>query len=58
MFATPFGTNADNALTRSLSIALTGTPVNKTAPTAAFTFEPEAPEEGGGVVVRRVDDDG
>lgn len=51
VFATPFGTNADNALTHSLSIALTGTPVNKTAPTAAFTFEPEAPQEGGGVVV-------
>ena len=48
--ATPFGINADNALTRSLSIALTGTPVNKTAPTASFTFEPESPEEGGGVV--------
>jgi len=51
VFATPFGINADNALTRSLSIALTGTPVNKTAPTAAFTFEPEAPQEGGGIVV-------
>ena len=51
VFATPFGTNADNALSHSLSIALTGTPVNKTAPTAAFTFEPAAPEEGGGVVV-------
>jgi PKD repeat protein len=50
VFATPFGTNADNALTRNLSIALTGTPVNKTAPTAAFTFEPESPEEGGGIV--------
>ena len=50
VFATPFGTNADNALRRSLSIALTGTPVNKTAPTASFTFEPEAPEEGGGIV--------
>lgn len=49
--ATPFGTNADNALTRSLSIALTGTPVNRTAPTAEFTFEPQSPEEGGGVVV-------
>jgi PKD domain-containing protein/invasin-like protein len=50
VFATPFGINADNALTRSLSIALTGTPVNKTAPTAAFTFEPAAPEEGGAIV--------
>ena len=49
--ATPFGTNADNALTRSLSIALTGTPVNRTAPTASFTFAPESPEEGGGIVV-------
>ena len=50
VFATPFGVNADNALTRNLSIALTGTPVNTTAPTAAFTFEPAAPEEGGGIV--------
>lgn len=50
VLATPFGTNADNALTRSLSIALTGTPVNRTAPTAAFTFEPETPQEGGGIV--------
>ena len=48
--ATPFGTNADNALPRTLSIALTGTPVNKTAPTTSFTWEPEAPEEGGGIV--------
>ena len=43
VFATPFGTNADNALTRSLSIVLTGTPVNTTAPTASFTFAPAAP---------------
>jgi len=50
VLATPFGINADNAMTRSLSIALTGTPVNRTAPTAAFTFEPEAPQEGGGIV--------
>jgi len=50
VFATPFGTNADNALTRNLTIALTGTPVNTTAPTPSFTFEPTAPEEGGGVV--------
>jgi Bacterial Ig-like domain (group 1)./PKD domain. len=50
VFATPFGINADNALTRSLSIALTGTPVNTTAPTAAFTFEPAVPEEGGAIV--------
>ena len=42
VFATPFGTNADNALTRSLSIALTGT-LNATAPTASFTFSPETP---------------
>src|SRR5262245_1963601 len=43
VFATPFGTNADNALTRSLAITLTGTPANTTAPTAAFTVAPEAP---------------
>ena len=43
--ATPFGTNADNALTRILTIALTGT-LNATAPTASFTFLPEAPVEG------------
>ena len=50
VFATPFGTNADNTMTRNLAIALTGTPVNTTAPTADFTFEPAAPEEGGGIV--------
>lgn len=42
VFATPFGTNADNALTRSLSITLTGT-LNATAPTASFTVAPENP---------------
>jgi hypothetical protein len=50
VFATPFGTNADNAMTRNLTIALTGTPVNATAPTPSFTFEPVAPVEGGGIV--------
>jgi hypothetical protein len=43
--ATPFGTNAENALTRTLTIVLTGT-LNATAPTASFTFLPEAPVEG------------
>ena len=42
VFATPFGTNADNAVTRSLTIALTGL-LNATAPTAAFTVTPETP---------------
>jgi len=50
VFATPFGTNSDNALTRNVTIALTGTPANTTAPTPTFTFEPVAPEEGGGIV--------
>jgi hypothetical protein len=50
VFATPIGTNADNALTRNVTIALTGTPSNTTAPTPSFTFEPAAPEEGGGIV--------
>jgi hypothetical protein len=49
VFATPFGTNADNALTRSLSIRLTGT-LNATAPTPSFTFQPEAPAEGDAIV--------
>lgn len=49
VFATPFGTNADNALTRTLTIALTGT-LNATAPTAAFTFTPEAPAPGNTIV--------
>lgn len=40
VFATPFGTNADTALTRTLSIALTGT-LNATSPTASFTVAPD-----------------
>lgn len=42
VFATPFGTNADNSLTRLLTIALTGT-LNATAPTPSFTVTPEQP---------------
>jgi hypothetical protein len=45
VFATPFGTNADNALTRTAKIALTG-PANTTAPTASFTFAPDTPKVG------------
>lgn len=50
VFATPFTDNFDNAFSRTLTIALTGTPANTTAPTPTFTFEPAAPEEGGGIV--------
>ncbi|HVG56262.1 MAG TPA: PKD domain-containing protein [Vicinamibacterales bacterium] len=49
VFATPFGSDADSALTRSLKIALTGT-LNATAPTGSFVFAPEAPVEGNPVV--------
>jgi PKD repeat protein len=42
--ATPVGTNADNASTRSIGIALT--PFNRTAPSPDFDFSPEAPEIG------------
>jgi PKD repeat protein len=40
---TPVGENADNALPRRISIALTGTP-NSTAPVPSFTVTPQAPE--------------
>ena len=50
VFATPFGNNAQSALTRTATIALTGT-LNATAPTAAFTVTPQDPVEGGSVVV-------
>ena len=49
VFATPFGSNADNALTRTATIALTGT-ANTTAPTASFTFAPASPKIGDNVV--------
>jgi len=49
VFATPFGTDANSALTRRLKVALIGTP-NTTAPTAAFTFLPEAPVQGDTIV--------
>ena len=45
VFATPFGVNADNALTRTLTNALTGT-LNATAPSPAFTVTPESPATG------------
>ncbi len=50
VFVTPFGSNADTALTRQVGIALTGNPANTTAPTASFTFLPEAPVEGDSIV--------
>lgn len=49
VFATPFGIDANSALTRQVSIALTGT-LNATAPTAAFTFLPEDPVEPNAIV--------
>ena len=49
VFATPFGSNADNALTRTLTIALTGT-LNATAPTPSFTIGPETPVAGDAIV--------
>ena len=49
VFATPFGTDSGSALTRSLTIALTGT-LNATAPTGAFAFAPETPVEGDPIV--------
>jgi PKD repeat protein len=42
--AIPIGTNADNGTPRIISIA--ATPANTSAPTAAFTFTPPAPEVG------------
>jgi PKD repeat protein len=42
VFATPMGDNFDNAVTRSVSIALTG-PANSTAPSPAFTINSAAP---------------
>jgi PKD repeat protein len=50
VYVTPFSDNFDNAFSRTLTIALTGSPANTTAPTPSFTFEPVAPEEGGGIV--------
>jgi PKD repeat protein len=49
VYASPFGSNAEEALTRNLTIALTGTQ-NTTAPTPEFTFTPEAPVAGGQIV--------
>ena len=43
--ATPVGGNFDSAVTRSLSIALTGTS-NSAAPIPSFTFAPVSPEVG------------
>jgi PKD repeat protein len=42
VFATPVGGNFDNAVTRSLSIGVTGTP-NSAAPTVQFTMTPQNP---------------
>ena len=49
VFGIPFGTNADNSRSQTMTIALTGI-LNATAPTASFTFEPEAPADGGAMV--------
>jgi PKD repeat protein len=43
VFATPVGGNFQSAVTRTLSIGMTGTS-NATVPTPAFTFEPNPPE--------------
>jgi hypothetical protein len=45
VFATPFGTDANAALTRTLRIAFTG-PSNTTAPEPVIVFAPEAPVVG------------
>jgi PKD repeat protein len=45
VFATPFGTDANNANTFSLAIALTGTQ-NSTAPSPVVTSAPDAPVVG------------
>lgn len=50
VFATPFGSNAQSALTRTATIALTGA-LNATAPTASFTTSPSAPKAGDAVVL-------
>lgn len=50
VFATPVGTNFDNATTRQLTIGLTGT-LNATRPSPTFTVTPETPTAGGTVVV-------
>jgi len=50
VFATPFGNNAQNALTRTATIALTGG-LNATAPTASFTTSPAAPKAGDTVLL-------
>lgn len=44
VFATPVTTNFDNALTRSVSVAITG-PGNSTVPTPQFVMTPENPGE-------------
>jgi hypothetical protein len=50
VFATPFGSNAQSALTRTATIALTGA-LNATRPTASFTSAPSAPKAGDTVVL-------
>jgi PKD repeat protein len=43
VFATPIGSNSENATSRTVSIALSGVS-NTSAPSPAFTFTPTAPE--------------
>ena len=50
VFATPFGNNAQSALTRTATIALTGA-LNATRPTASFTTSPSAPKAGDAVIL-------
>jgi PKD repeat protein len=52
IFVTPLGTDAASAIPRPINIGLTGTNgvASFTAPTAAFTFSPEAPVLGENVV--------
>jgi PKD repeat protein len=44
ILATPLGTDASNATTRTISIS--ALPANSSAPEAAFTFSPSSPEVG------------
>ncbi len=44
ILATPFGTDSNNAASRSIQI--TALPLNSTVPVASFTFTPNSPEVG------------
>lgn len=46
VFAVPVGTNADNAVSRTLTIALRSPIANATAPSASFTITPEEADAG------------